>query len=604
MLAGLVLGLAVHLPALSAPERDPEHADVRVLIDISGSMRQNDPNNLRQSALRLLVGLMQPGTRAGVWTFAGGAEELLARGEVDPAWKSRGMRLSTRIGSPGQRTDIEGVLQEAVTDWRGRTPAFRRHILLLTDGMVDVAKDDRLSAVSRQRILDELLPELRTLSVRVHAIALSERADHDLLQRLSAATDGWYQQVDAAAELQRAFLRIFEKAGKPDAVPLNGNRFEIDRSVEEATVLVFRQPDADPTRLHSPDGEVFTGSDLVAGVAWQHDEGYDLITISEPGVGEWTLEADVDPDNRVMVVTDLRLKTAELPSRIAVGEAVPVIAHLTNRGRLINKRAFLDLLTVRASSRVDGHAAELALNDRGEAGDQDAGDGYFSARLRHGRAAGELELLVAAESETFVRQQRHRFAVVEPMSVALSAEQDGGQPGVRVAVDETVVQPGADLSVWQEPDPDRVVELELLPGAEGGLAAQLNDPAVAVFARLVGTGRGGQPIERTIGPLYPPGHRPETGVAVPPGPVAEPEPASGEADGGPIDEPDAGLALAPLLFLAANALLLAAGALFWWLRRRGGEDRIVLVEESDAALDEAFDIAGDEAQVAAEGKAA
>ena len=33
---------------------------------------------------------------------------------------------------------------------------------------------------------------------------------------LTAATDGWYQQVDAAAELQRVFLRIFEQVGNPD----------------------------------------------------------------------------------------------------------------------------------------------------------------------------------------------------------------------------------------------------------------------------------------------------------------------------------------------------------------------------------------------------
>ena len=48
----------------------PDKNDVRVLIDISGSMRQNDPENLRRPALRMLAGLLQPGTRAGVWTFA------------------------------------------------------------------------------------------------------------------------------------------------------------------------------------------------------------------------------------------------------------------------------------------------------------------------------------------------------------------------------------------------------------------------------------------------------------------------------------------------------------------------------------------------------
>ena len=43
--------------------------DVRLVIDVSGSMKQNDPNNLRQPAVELLVQLLPEGSKAGVWTF-------------------------------------------------------------------------------------------------------------------------------------------------------------------------------------------------------------------------------------------------------------------------------------------------------------------------------------------------------------------------------------------------------------------------------------------------------------------------------------------------------------------------------------------------------
>jgi len=55
--------------AVCADGGQPDTADVRVLIDISGSMKKNDPNNLRRPALRLLVGLLPEDSRAGVWTF-------------------------------------------------------------------------------------------------------------------------------------------------------------------------------------------------------------------------------------------------------------------------------------------------------------------------------------------------------------------------------------------------------------------------------------------------------------------------------------------------------------------------------------------------------
>ena len=46
-------------PALS-DERLP---DVRLLIDVSGSMRESDPNNLRQPALDLMLRLLPENSR-------------------------------------------------------------------------------------------------------------------------------------------------------------------------------------------------------------------------------------------------------------------------------------------------------------------------------------------------------------------------------------------------------------------------------------------------------------------------------------------------------------------------------------------------------------
>lgn len=64
-----LLTLFLLLFSLNVPAKQKSGADIRVLIDVSGSMRQNDPQNLRRPALRMLVGLVQPGTHAGVWTF-------------------------------------------------------------------------------------------------------------------------------------------------------------------------------------------------------------------------------------------------------------------------------------------------------------------------------------------------------------------------------------------------------------------------------------------------------------------------------------------------------------------------------------------------------
>lgn len=81
----------------------------------------------------------------------------------------------------------------------------------------------------------------------MHTIALSSGSDQALLREIALETDGWYEQVDDAEQLQRVFLHLFEKAAKRDTVPLKENTFKIDDSVTEMTVLVFRQADSKPT---------------------------------------------------------------------------------------------------------------------------------------------------------------------------------------------------------------------------------------------------------------------------------------------------------------------------------------------------------------------
>ena len=100
LLMTLLLLIAPHLLA------QEERADVRILIDVSGSMKQNDPLNLRRPALRLLVGLLPSETRAGVWTFGRYVNMLIPLGQVDSAWKSKARKSSDSIASPGQFTNI------------------------------------------------------------------------------------------------------------------------------------------------------------------------------------------------------------------------------------------------------------------------------------------------------------------------------------------------------------------------------------------------------------------------------------------------------------------------------------------------------------------
>jgi uncharacterized protein (TIGR03503 family) len=576
----------------------PEKNDVRVLIDISGSMRQNDPENLRRPALRMLAGLLQPGTRAGVWTFARWTNNLVPVAEVNAAWKKRAQSLSEQIASPGQFTNIEEVLDKASADWEGQATTHARHLILLTDGMVDVSRQTDENAQSRERILDRLLPRLQAAGVQVHTIALSERADHELMQQLAAETGGWYQQVAQADELQRVFLRMFEKVGNPDTVPLEDNRFVVDGSVNEATVLLFSKPDSPPVVLVSPSGEAYKDSDLVAGIAWSRDQGYDMITIASPQKGEWVLQADIDPDNRVMIVTDLKLQTSEIPTHIAAGEMTRVEANLSNRGKLVTRQAFLRLIDVRAELGAAEGVRPLPLNDIAKDGDEKGGDGRYSMRFGEQQAGQEVELLIAVDSPTFMREKRFRLVVHEPVEGVIA---DGPEGLVMsVSIQTAVMQPGASLTAWQQDAGGKRLPLQLAQSPPGQWTVLLPDPTLPGFAKVSGTTRLGNLIEHTVGPLTPPG------VVVPPPvveapPVPEPpvaapvEEATAVAPAEPQVEPaeEGGWLIPAIIFGVFNLVLLIGGGVWFLLVHRRG------TESDDLDLDQLI-----EAQVAAPESAA
>lgn len=587
---------------------EPEHADVRVLIDISGSMRKNDPQNLRRPALRMLSGLLQPGTRAGVWTFARWTNNLVPVADVDAAWKARVQAVSEQITSPGQFTHIEEVLRQASADWREAPATHARHLVLLTDGVVDVSPDAVDSAASRVRILDELMPSLQRDDVTLHTIALSERADHDLLRRLAEQTGGWYQQVAAADELQRVFLRMFEQVSSPDSVPLTDNRFIVDSSVEEATVLLFTRDDASQVVLQAPDGERYSDTDLPAGVAWFRDQGYHLITISAPRKGEWSIEADVDPDNRVMIVTDLKLRTSSVPTHLATGEDLHVESYLSARGERVTREAFLRLLDVRADAVGPAGRDPQPINDGGKAGDTTAGDGRYAFTYNESAATDEIELLVAIDSATFMREKRFRIAVHDPIEAAIHEGPTG--PVLSVDLQPAVLQDGAEVVAWQEGADGQRMPVDLAPLHKGLYEHVFESEPAPVHVELAAMSRLGNRIERRLGPLYPPGIAPPASDAASP-PVSPPPPKEQSSDdvAGPVDPPavepvspapvvqepepqepppeaGGGWLLPALMFGGFNLLLLAGAGAWWFLRRRraGGTEDLVL-DDTDPGTD-------------------
>lgn len=419
-----VLCLVVQLPALAAVAT-PE---VRVLIDVSGSMKKTDPQNLRQPALRLLIGVLPKESRAGVWNFAQSASMQVKPGKVTDKWRMLARQRAQRIHSRGLYTNIEAALKASTADWKRRDYKTKRNLILLTDGVVDISKNPARNTASRQRILKKILPELKKAGVKIHTIALSKDTDEELLRTLSMATDGGFAQVDSADELERVFLRLFEKTSDVDTVPITENRFKVDKSVRDFTILIFRAPGASkPAAVISPSKKRYTNEQHPSSVDWHHEKNYDLVTVSKPESGEWSLDTTVDPDNRVMVVTNISLKVDSLPNNMLMGDELVIRSRLLQDYKTITDKKFLSLVRFTVHRRLGSYRLPIVdLLDSGQDKDSFAGDGVYSGTAGHFTKPGIYEMSLKVTGDTFNREVKHRLEVRGSPARIEVKKQDGG----------------------------------------------------------------------------------------------------------------------------------------------------------------------------------
>jgi uncharacterized protein (TIGR03503 family) len=579
--------------ALAIEKVKADKADVRILIDVSGSMKKNDPKNLRRPALRLLVGLLSSDTRAGVWTFGQYVNMQIPLGQVDRAWKRKARHSSKSIGSPGQFTNIEAALKRSTEDWRGPPGPYRRSVILLTDGMVDISKDKQKNAASKQRILKKILPRLKVHQVTVHTIALSKNADHELMQQLADQTGGWYEQTESAEALQKVFLRIFEKVGKPDSVPLKDNKFSIDPSITEATLLVFHKPDAKPTEVVPPEGQPFNADSAPSSVSWHRDEGYDMLTVSDPKAGEWRIRAEVDPDNRVMVVTDLKMVTTELPNRIIHGLSFPYQVSFTDHGKTIKKQEFLHMVNVASSCKdILGVSEPRPITDDGRIPDLEADDGYFTMAFGgESLQSGMGELIINAKGATFNRERRTTFQVVPPVELNLTPRDDGRTLDLQLRADDKLIDTDSlQIEAWLEGESGSEEPLSLVrSGANGAIASVIDLMSFSgprkVMLKAQAKSLDGEIINYIDGPVEVEGMK---SVAPEPTPTptplpAEPEPEPQVEPTEPVEDEQErpGWERAVIWFGVINlVLIILGGGLFWWVRRSKLGNEISLVDEA------------------------
>lgn len=387
--------------------------DVRVLIDISGSMKQNDPQNLRKPALELLVQLFPAGTKAGVWSFGQWVNMLVNHQVVDESWRQAAMPQAAKINSVALHTNIPAALEKATDDLAQLDPAYKTSLILLTDGMVDVSRDSAENQRARQKIIDEILPRLRAAGVTVHTVALSQNADRDLMEKLAIQTGGLAAVAETAEDLTEIFLQAFDAAAPAEELPIEGNQFLVDSSVEEFTALIFRREGTAAAVLTAPDKKRYSAAQHGPDVNWYSQGNYELVTVKRPYEGQWLIEAELEPNSRVTVVSNLSLVVSRLSKSLFLGDAHQLKAQLQEQQKPVVDENFLKLLDVDllVSRREDGKGWQRSLSLA-----EDSSAGYISSLDMLDRP-GVYDVSVKVDGKTFQREQRQTIQLRQSFAI-------------------------------------------------------------------------------------------------------------------------------------------------------------------------------------------
>ncbi|MGL6523711.1 TIGR03503 family protein [Aeromonas hydrophila] len=229
----------------------------------------------------------------------------------------------------------------------------------------------------------------------------------------------------------------------PSDIPLLDNRFRIDYGVKEITFIVTRKPGTPSVILVRPDGsKLYVGKVTPPDVGWLALKDQDLITIRDPMPGPWQAIGEVDPDNRVRLLSNIRLETDQLPTQLYQGERVKLKSwlliddappkagyYLTDLGMTVRLQRFNDAKQEGEPivDEVLGH-----YRDDGKGLDEVPGDGIMTAEAVLDVAAGKYRAMYSTGNQVFSRA-RYQDVLIYPLPVSYTLAPPSPEFGAKLS---------------------------------------------------------------------------------------------------------------------------------------------------------------------------
>ena len=375
-----------------------ENTEVVLLIDTSGSMKQNDPQNLRIPATNLLINLLKDRAKLTVFTFSTNTKLLVPTEEASDDYVNQFHAKEKQIDSRGQFTNILAALKAANSSWKDSKSRF---IVLLTDGKIDRGSKQQDSD-DKQIINNSLIPELKKNHIKLYTIGIGSNIDEELLKSLASQTNGIYQFINSMSDAEKSLYNTFTSAIPAQGIPLekadhNERKIPVDANVKHLSVIIEKKDQKRPVALYQPDGSVLESK-------LPSLNKFIFIDVKHPAAGAWKIKGDEQQEERAIILTNLELITNKLSGEYFNRELITINARLesekTNNDlpQLLTNTA----VTLKLKNEKDNFSTPIPLVKNMQ----------FEKEFILDMEPGITKSVVTAKNDSFVREEQSLFKIM------------------------------------------------------------------------------------------------------------------------------------------------------------------------------------------------
>lgn len=373
-----------------------ENIAVVFVVDDSGSMASYDPQDLRYTAVKLMISSLDIGDKVGFVRFATNSE-IVTENLIELSSEQVKKDLLTLIQpvEPYGYTDFKAGLEDAYSLLNSESLAsYQTVVVFLTDGEPQIPN-------AYEGYEAEVMEAANALAVPIYAIGLTPEGQTAILTSIAEETGGELIPANTANDLIDSFLQILGQLKDRTVIKSQVGsdkrsfNFDLDPAlVPYISKISFVASHADnlSVRVISPSGEEVMASDPSISFFMNTDPSFTVLTIDAPASGNWQLIASGSGDIQVRAIMRSRLRTAIISPQGLVEAGKPAVI-VTNIIEEMQDGSLVKVVgDAQFSAEVilpDGSRQSLdRFYDDGTHGDQRANDGNFSREFVDTRLIG------------------------------------------------------------------------------------------------------------------------------------------------------------------------------------------------------------------------